>query len=106
MTLIRQSWALLVCRRLPLNPYVSVFSRHRKLATVAADPSVLPLAGIRVLDMTRVLAGVRATHLSTPIVSLTDILPQPYCTQILGDLGYATASFSPRAVAGFHQSLN
>lgn len=48
----------------------------------------LPLQGIRVLDMTRVLAGVCLLFLLSLVkyFVLTHLV-QPYCTQILGDLG-------------------
>lgn len=49
----------------------------------------LPLAGVRVLDMTRVLAGVSRGPLFLILeYELTPLIAQPYCTQILGDLGY------------------
>jgi hypothetical protein len=47
----------------------------------------LPLKGIKVLDMTRVLAGVRY-YPSISSLKYANGLIQPYCTQILGDLGY------------------
>lgn len=63
-------------------------SSNRCLTTTApAAGDSLPLAGIKVLDMTRVLAGVRLNTGCASKFLLT--MNQPYCTQILGDLGYA-----------------
>lgn len=89
----QQSFAMTSLRRL------SVLTRHLRppksttssasstfSSSAAASPTfpTLPLAGIRVLDMTRVLAGVR--YSSADKNSGADA-QQPYCTQLLGDLG-------------------
>lgn len=59
-------------------------------STTSNGKGKLPLAGIRVLDMSRVLAGVSFKLLLKSFHYTTDKndAAQPYCTQILGDLGY------------------
>jgi hypothetical protein len=84
-TLFRGSRALSI-RNGPHAP------RRRCLATAAAPASeTLPLAGMRVLDMTRVLAGVSKYYFRPTWLcrGVANGCTQPYCTQILGDLGYA-----------------
>ena len=58
MALTRKPLSLI--RHLRSHPRLNRSERsfYRGLATAAADSPTLPLAGIRVLDMTRVLAGV------------------------------------------------
>lgn len=49
--------------------------RIRRAATAATDSPTLPLAGIRVLDMTRVLAGVYTSFLQPRRQSKADLAP-------------------------------
>lgn len=64
-------------------------AQWRRFSTAIPTPDNLPLAGVRVLDMTRVLAGVSVDSLLAVFGTIT-LTVQPYCTQILGDLGYAS----------------
>jgi hypothetical protein len=86
------------------NSASNSFQRHarRMLATAAGSGNAanLPLAGIKVLDMTRVLAGVCEKVLFCSSYTDTD---KPYCTQILGDLGYSPVCPRPRSASCRHQ---
>lgn len=46
------------------RPYVYI--PRARFATAAAESSSLPLSGIKVLDMSRVLAGVRSSPFDSP----------------------------------------
>lgn len=56
-----------LCRPASLHTTRQTLSQRRWLATPATnvDPSKLPLAGVKVLDMTRVLAGVSGSFVET-----------------------------------------
>jgi hypothetical protein len=57
--------ARVFCMRNALAVSRSIFQvapRRRGLASAAVDDGLLPLKGIRVLDMTRVLAGVSSLY--------------------------------------------
>ena len=76
--MVTQKSLLLVARgfrTVPRSNGSHIFFK-RRLAMAVADSSKLPLAGIRVLDMTRVLAGVcyLRLHIAT-IRKRTDISP-------------------------------
>jgi hypothetical protein len=67
MALLRPFGRLRITRRghgLPVAPQTQSCFRRRGFASVGKAPEVdkLPLSGLRVLDMTRVLAGVRLNH--------------------------------------------
>jgi succinate--hydroxymethylglutarate CoA-transferase len=71
----------------PNGSYYSLIGHQRRSFTAAgAGDGTLPLEGFKVLDMTRVLAGVSLLKLFVNRFALNTL--QPYCTQILGDLGY------------------
>lgn len=86
----QQSLAMASLRRLFVltghfrPPKSTTSSASSTFSTSAVASPTLPLAGIRVLDMTRVLAGVRC-HSADSIFHAD--AQQPYCTQLLGDLG-------------------
>jgi len=63
--------------------------RYAGTTSTSQDAANLPLAGFRVLDMTRVLAGVSRM---TTQEDEANMHSQPYATQMLGDLGYAMNS--------------
>jgi hypothetical protein len=79
------------CRLLSRQPlsqatYHARTVQRRGFAT-PTESANLPLAGIKVLDMTRVLAGVSLDFCTRQTYHILTII-KPYCTQILGDLGY------------------
>lgn len=61
---VSRTFRLLSRRAISHNARSSMASRRRSFATPSnAEAAGLPLAGIKVLDMTRVLAGVRESFL-------------------------------------------
>lgn len=88
----------LALRTVARRPILSTFgldrtAQWRYLSTgIPLPDGTLPLEGIRVLDMTRVLAGVSFLGELNCICTvsakmLISVSIKPYCTQILGDLG-------------------
>ncbi len=50
--------------RIPRVSRLATAARPFSVSAAASAPGTLPLEGYRVLDMTRVLAGVRSAHLN------------------------------------------